>query len=125
MAGDALVSLASCLVIGVGRGILNFFCMAGHTGVVRLFLGFEAVSTAACVAGDTVKLARLKAWTHEPRGVSIIFSKIPAVGVKVGVFKCDQVIVVKEFFARRECCCQRDHLSMASSTRSIALVWSK
>jgi hypothetical protein len=64
VAGDTLVPFGSNFVMGMSRGILNFFCMAGHAGVIRFFLGIEAVPAAARVAGDTVELARLEAWAH-------------------------------------------------------------
>ena len=122
VAGDALVSFASCLVMGMGRCILNSFCMTGHAGVVCLFLGPKAVPAAAGVTGDTVELARLEAWTHEPRGVSIIFPKVAAIGVKVRVLKGDEVIMVEEFFARRKRGRQGNHLGMAGRTRGVVLV---
>ena len=125
VAGDALVTFASNFVMGMGRCIINFFCMTGHAGVVCFFFGFEAAPAAAGVTGDTVKLARLEAWTHEPRGVSIIFSEVAAVGIKIRVLKCDEIIVVEKFLTRRKRGRQGNHLGMASSTRSIALVWGK
>jgi len=72
--------------------------VTGHAGVVYLFFCFESVPAAAGVTGDTVNLARLEAWTHEPRGVSIIFSEVTAIGVKVRVLKGDKVIVVEKIF---------------------------
>ena len=111
--------------MGVGRRIINSFCVTGHAGVVCLLLGLEAVPAAAGVTGDTVKLARLEAWTHEPRGVSVIFPKIAAIGVKVRVLKGDKVIMVEEFFARSERGRQGNHLSMTDRTCGIVLVRSK
>ena len=113
VAGDALVPFASRLVTGMRGGILNFFCMTGHTGVVCLFLGPEPVSPAAGVTGDTVKGARFEAWTHKPRCVGIILPQIAAIGVKVRVLKGDEVEVVEEFFTRCERCRQGNHLGMA------------
>ena len=122
VAGNALVTFASDFVMGMGRGILNFFCMTGHTGVVRLFLGFESVPAATRVAGHTVELARLEAWTHEPQGVSVIFSEVAAIGVKVMVLKGNEVIVVEELFARCERGREGDHLGVAGRTRGVVLV---
>ena len=125
MAGDALVTFTSYFVMGMARRIINFFRMTGHAGIVCLFFSLKSVPTAACVTSDTMELARLEAWTDQPRGASIIFSEVTAIGVKVRVLKGDEVIMIEEFFTRRESGCQGNHLSVAGPTRSIALVWSK
>jgi hypothetical protein len=122
VAGDALVSFTSCLVMGMGRGILNPFRMTGHAGVVRLFLGLEAVPATARVARDTVELARLEAWAHEPRGIGVILPEVAAIGVKVMVLKGDEVIVVEEFFTRRERRRQGNHPGVAGRTGGVMLV---
>ena len=120
--GDALVSFASGLVMGMGRGIPNLFCMAGHAGVVCLFFGFESVPAAAGVAGDTVELAPLQARTHEPQRVGVILPEVTSVGVEVRIFEGGEVIVVKEFLARGKRGREGYHLGMAGRTRGGVLV---
>ena len=108
--------------MGVGRCIINFFRMTGHAGIVCFFFCFKSVPTAARVTSDTMEFVRLEAWTHEPRGVGVIFPEVTAVGIKVRVLKGDKVIVVEKFFTRRERGCQGNHLSMTDRTCGVVLV---
>ena len=101
VAGDALVRRAVRLVVGVGRRVLHMVLVAGHAGIVGLFLGLEPVAAARGVAGHAVDLPGLGAGAHEPRGVGVVLAQVAAVGVEVGVLQGREIVVVEEAVPRR------------------------
>ena len=96
MTGNTFIALTSLFVVGVVRGVLHMLLMTRHTGILKFFLSLEPVAPAARMASNTVDLACLHAGAHEPRGIGVILSQVTAIGVKVRILQCRDIILVEE-----------------------------
>ena len=71
---------------------------------------------------EAAELSGFVARAHEPSCVCIVFTQIPAVRIKIGVFQSHQVIVVEETVSRLKRGRQRSHLGMARRAGLIILL---
>ena len=120
VAGFALAAFAVWFVMRMSQYIADEFFVAGQAGIV-CFIAGEPVASAGGVAMDAVELSGFVTRVHHPTGKRIVFAKVSAIRVEVGVFKGDKIVMVIVFLAGYEAFCNRAHLCVARSAHAVDL----
>jgi hypothetical protein len=102
--------------------IPNTLLMAWHAGFVCLFGNPEPILTPRHVTVNAVQLAGSSARIHEPSGVGVILPPGSPIGIKVQVFKSNEIVMVEETFSWLETVCQRPNSSVAGGTAFASLL---
>ena len=98
----------------------------GHPFFVALFTGivwivFKPVATAGRVTGYTMKITFFSTFIHHPAGVGVVFAKVAAIGVKVGVVEYGQIVIVEIPVAGHITGSDGPHFGVAGRTRPVVL----